>query len=107
MIVTCECDNCLLKELCVNRNTKLTKMDGPEHFYVQLSCNHLHPNKIIKSFDCDRCKNKAVCKIFNKKSDQEGNATIDTYKSSMVKWIRYRTNKDAFQAILQCKGYAE
>ena len=107
MIVTCECNSCLLKDLCVNRNTKLTKIDGPDHLYVQLSCNHLYPGKIIQSFNCDRCKNKPICKIFNKKSDQEGNATIDTYKTNMEIWVEYRTNKGAFTPVLHCKGYME
>lgn len=106
MIVTCECNTCLLKDLCVNRNTKLTKMEGPDHLYVQLSCNHLHPDKIIKYFDCSKCRNKAVCKIF-KESEQKGNATIDTYKSNMNIWVRYRTNKGAFNPVLHCKGYME
>lgn len=107
MIVTCECNNCLLKDLCVNRNTKLTKMDGPDHFYVQLSCNHLHPDKIIKYFDCDKCKNKPICKIFNKKSDIDGNTEILLYKSNMVTYVRDRTNRGAFNPVLHCKGYVE
>ena len=48
MIVKCECKNCLLEDLCVNRNQRLKNIDGLEQVYVQLSCNHLHPGKIIQ-----------------------------------------------------------
>ena len=107
MIITCECDSCLLKDLCVNRNTKLTKMDGPDYLYVQLSCNHLHPNKIIKSFECSKCKNKAICKIYNKKSDIDGNTEILFYRSNMATYVHGRTNEGAFNPLLHCRGYME
>lgn len=106
MIVTCECNNCLLKELCINRNQRLKTIDGPEHFYVQLSCNHLHPGKIIQSFNCNKCKNKLVCKIFAD-GNIPGNRLVDHYLSSVTLECDRKLNKDAFQAILQCKGYME
>ena len=106
MIVTCECENCLLKDLGVNRNQRVKTIDGPEHFYVSLSCNHLHPGKIIHSFNCDKCKNKVICRIF-KDGDIEGNNLIEYYLSGMNIECSRKLNKDAFQAILQCKGYME
>lgn len=106
MIVTYECNNCLLKDLCVNRNQRLKNIDGPEHFYVQLSCNHLHPGKIIQSFNCSKCKNKPVCGVFQE-GDISGNRRIDKYLSVMNIVCSEKLNKDAFQAVLQCKGYME
>lgn len=106
MIVSCECNSCLLKDLCVNRNQGLKNINGPEHFYVQLSCNHLHPGKIIQSFNCSKCKNKPVCKIFED-GNTPGNRLIDHYLSNMNIKCSRKLNKDAFQAVLQCKGYME
>ena len=106
MIVTCECNNCLLKDLCINRNQRLKNIDGPEHFYVQLSCNHLHPGKIIQSFNCGKCKNKPICRVFQA-GDISGNRHIDKYLSTMNIICSEKLNKDAFQAVLQCKGYME
>ena len=94
MIVTGECENCLLKDLCVNRNQRLKNIDGPEHFYVQLSCNHLHAGKIFHYFNCDKCKNKVICKIF-KDGDIEGNRLIDYYLSGMnIECNRKLNNKN-------------
>ena len=106
MIVTCECNNCLLKDLCINRNQRLKAIDGPEHFYVQLSCNHLHAGKVFHYFNCDKCKNKSICKIF-KDSKQAGNTLIDFYLGNMVEECNKKLNKNAFEAILCCKGYME
>lgn len=106
MIVTCECENCLLKDLCINRNQRLKSIEGPEHFYVQLSCNHLHPGKVFHYFKCDKCKNKSICKIF-KNGDIGGNSLIDYYLSDMNRECGNKLNKNAFEAILCCRGYME
>ena len=106
MIVTCECNNCLIKDLCVNRNQRLKDIDGLEQFYVQLSCNHLHPGKIIQSFNCSKCKNKPVCRVFQA-GETSGNRHIDEYLSAVNLECHSKLNKDAFQAVLQCKGYME
>ena len=106
MIVKCECKNCFLEDLCVNRNSRLTKIDGLEQFYVELSCNHLHPGKIIQSFNCSKCKNKPICRVFQV-DEISGNRHIDRYLSAMNIECNHNLNKDAFQAVLQCKGYME
>ena len=102
MIVKCECSNCLLKELCINRNQRLTNIKGLDQFYVQLSCNHLYPGKIIPSFNCSNCKNKPVCRVFQA-GEISGNQHIDKYLSAMNIECFQKLNKDAFQAVLQCK----
>lgn len=106
MIVSCECNSCFLKDLCVNRNTKLTDISGLEQFYVILSCNHLHPGKIIQPFNCSKCKNKPICRVFQA-GEISGNQHIDKYLSAMNIECCRKLNKNAFQAILKCKGYSE
>lgn len=106
MIVTCECNNCLLTDLCINRNLRLTKIEGLEQFYVQLSCNHLHPGKIIQSFNCSKCKNKPICRVFQA-GEISGNQHINGYLSAVNLECNRKLNKNAFQVILQCKGYSE
>ena len=59
----CECESCLLKELCINRNQRLKSIEGHDWFYVTLICKHKNPNTEIDRFDCNKCKNKSVCKV--------------------------------------------
>ena len=103
MIVSCECESCILKELCVNRNQRLRNIEGHEGFYVNLICKHKHPDKIVDRFDCDKCKNKPICKIHAEKlvsSDVILACRRNEIKEAMKKFL----NPDAFEAVLCCKG---
>ena len=106
MIVKCECEICLLKDLCVNRNQRLKNIEGLDQFYVQLSCNHRLSGKIIQSFNCSKCRNKPICKVFQV-SEISGNQLLDKHLSAMNLECSRKLNKGAFQATLQCKGYEE
>lgn len=104
MIVTCECSTCLLNDLCINRNQTLANIEGPEWFYVTLVCKHKHLNKIVERFDCDKCKNKPICRTHN----MDG-VLADAMLACCRIDIKNAMNKlpypDAFDAVLCCKGY--
>lgn len=104
MIVTCECETCLLKELCINRNQRLKSIEGHEWFYVTLTCKHKNPDKVIDPFDCDKCKNKPICKVHNEKLVRPD--IILACRRNEIKYAMDKLpNPDAFTATLCCKGY--
>lgn len=104
MIVSCECESCLLNDLCINRNRTLKDIEGHEWFYVILVCKHKHFNKIIEHFNCDKCKNKPICKVHNEKL-----VSADTMLADRRNEVKDAMNKlphsNAFDAVLCCKGY--
>lgn len=104
MIVKCECNDCYLKDLCINKNLKLARLEGPEYLYVQLSCNHLHRGKKFQYFNCSKCINKPICKVF-KDGDVEGYRYLDEIKSYSTTYCTNRLNKGAFEVIIECRGY--
>ena len=104
MIVTSECNNCLLKDLCVNRNQTLENIEGHEWFYVTLICKHKHINKIVERFDCDKCKNKPICKVHNEKL-VSADAILIGRRNEIKDAMNKLPHPDAFDAVLCCKGY--
>lgn len=104
MIVTCECENCLLKELCINRNQRLKSIEGHDWFYVNLICKHKYPDKVIDKFDCDKCINKPICRVHHEaliRSD----IILATCRNDIKKALYKLPDQDAFEAVLCCKGY--
>lgn len=104
MIVSCECETCLLKELCINRNQRLKSIEGHDWFYVTLICKHKHPNKVVNRFDCDKCKNKDICKVHHEKL-VSADVILACRRNEMNDAMKKLPNPDAFEALLCCKGY--
>lgn len=105
MIVSCECNTCLLNELCVNRNRRLTDIEGREYLYVTLTCKHKHPNKEVTKFDCDKCKNKAICRVHHEPLVSPDIFFATIRNDIKIAMSRKLPNADAFEATLCCKGY--
>ena len=104
MIVSCECNTCLLKDLCINRNRSLDEIEGHEWFYVMLVCKHKRPDKRIEHFDCNKCKNKSICKVHHEKLIS-ADVILSCRRIEIKEAMKKLPNPDAFEAELCCKGY--
>ena len=107
MIVSCECNNCLLKDLCTKRNYLVQDFEsnwGDKFMYVTLKCKHLHPNVQTDGFDCSKCKNKPICAVQNHKQFKPEEYLWEINYEVKTKCIG-KLPADAFHVILCCKGY--
>ena len=104
MIISCECETCLLKDLCVNRNQQLKNIEGHEWFYVTLICKHKRPDKVVERFDCNKCKNKSICRVHAEKL-VSSDTILACRRNEIKEAMKKLPNPDAFEAVLCCKGY--
>ena len=104
MIVTSECRTCILKDICINCNTRLTNIEsGNDAFYVTLKCKHLHEQNTLSTFDCNKCKNKSICVINSLQHISREEVLNRNYYE--VKKALSKINENAFYWSLNCKGY--
>lgn len=111
MTVSCECNTCYCKGLCINRNHYAGDFAASPELAnkiisIDLKCKHRHPTATDKKFDCAKCKNKPICKIHNLSKSTMAEFFKELMHDIKTKCLD-KLPDEAFAVEISCVGFAE